>query len=286
MLKKLCLVLCVMMVLLSCSALADAVKGTEMKVSNCDNYITLRFDPSTSAMEEAKLPLGAKVIYLDAAENGFAHVGTAFGAGYVLEKYLTTISAPNGKAIGGGLSKTQRYNINLFLSNFTETGMGWGTGYFNLNDEPEMINFAINHIWFNQQDKLEWFPERDDYNVRLNARYIAAVTEKFFGVSPMNYQTKWDALAEDNFYYWMETGGHTTEGFAQETKVLNAGNGYYDVWFETHGSGDVWDNDCCSMTLEQARAAYKDGFSRTGYARIYASDLSDRSTFKLVSLCW
>ena len=281
--KSACMILCVLLLLLSCgSAMADVPVGTEMRVANCSSFITLRWGPDTQEEEIAKLDLGEAVIYLEQAENGFARVGTPWGRGYVLERYLEMADFPkDSRAIGDNLTDQERYNINLFLSNFTEADFAWDKGYFTLDDDAAMVDFAINHVWFNQQDKIEWLDDFDEFNVRLDTKYIKPVTEKYFGVEPKCYAPTWVCWI-DSGYFWTETGGHVPSGFAQETAVQTMDDGYYDVWFEVCGDGDNWTNECCGWTLEQARAAYPCEKISVGYACIYAEDLSDRSTFKLV----
>lgn len=67
--------------------------GTEnaifMQVVNCQESITLRKVPSTSADEFCQIPLGAVVEFLGAAENGFYYVEYNGYDGYALASYLT-----------------------------------------------------------------------------------------------------------------------------------------------------------------------------------------------------
>ena len=59
-----------------------------MTVINCNQSITLRTSPSTSAAEICQIPLGASVYVLDEASNGFYRVEYAGRSGYALSKYL------------------------------------------------------------------------------------------------------------------------------------------------------------------------------------------------------
>ena len=59
-----------------------------MKVYNCNESITLRKIPSTDAEEFCQIPLGEKVVFREAAQNGFYMVSYNGYTGYALEEYL------------------------------------------------------------------------------------------------------------------------------------------------------------------------------------------------------
>ena len=59
-----------------------------MYVVNCNESITLRTSPSTSASEICQIPLGAAVSYVESAANGFYKVVYLGNTGYALASYL------------------------------------------------------------------------------------------------------------------------------------------------------------------------------------------------------
>lgn len=59
-------------------------------VVNCQESITLRTSPSTSASEICQIPLGAAVSYVGSASNGFYEVIYDGSRGYALASYLST----------------------------------------------------------------------------------------------------------------------------------------------------------------------------------------------------
>ncbi len=59
-----------------------------LTVINCNESITLRTSPSTSASEICQIPLGATVIFMDFADNGFYKVSYNNNVGYALASYL------------------------------------------------------------------------------------------------------------------------------------------------------------------------------------------------------
>ena len=185
------------------------------------------------------------------------------------------------------LTSKQRYNINLFLSNFTEQGFCFRDGEcFEIDDlnTAMMTEFAVEHCWFNRQSQLEWGDYFNGNNVRLPESQIAPVVEKYFGVSiAANHNLDYIDY-KNGYYYWEETGGHTPNGFACLYDFEYLGKGLYRVYFDVFGGGEYWDNDVCYYTNSQAREAYPPyGEDISGYAVIDTgkSGLDDRSDWNL-----
>lgn len=65
-------------------------------VVNCDEYITLRNSPSTSAGEITKIPLGKAVGYIENAGNGFYKINYNGAVGYALASYLSPKKQSSG----------------------------------------------------------------------------------------------------------------------------------------------------------------------------------------------
>ena len=100
------------------SSMAEDVFANEYKVVLCNEYITLRDEASTKADALDRVPLGAAVTALSEAENGFYYVNYNGKTGYVLSRYLEFVPSYIGTAVT--LTESQRKDLNLFLSNFTE----------------------------------------------------------------------------------------------------------------------------------------------------------------------
>ena len=64
------------------------VRGVHGRISNCNEWISLRSYPSTSASRLDTIPLGAYVEYLGPAENGFYKIRYHGQVGYGLRQYL------------------------------------------------------------------------------------------------------------------------------------------------------------------------------------------------------
>lgn len=71
------------------SAPVSEPQYTTMYVVNCNQSITLRTDPFTSAAEICQIPLGAAVSYISSSENGFYQISYLGYTGYALASYLS-----------------------------------------------------------------------------------------------------------------------------------------------------------------------------------------------------
>lgn len=282
--KKLLICLLTLALLSAPVALADI--GTRLRVTDCDEYITLREAPSTSAPALARMPLGARVDELYGAENGFTRVCYRGKTGYALSKYLTEVDNYEGRTVDP--TDQQRYNINLFLSNFTEAGFMWRAGCYDegFEDAAALTDFAIDHCWFNRPDSLEWGEYFNDNNVRLAEDQIAPIVKKYFGLSRFTPDHSPEYIDyRKGYYYWLETGGHTKDGFACLHNVEKLGGGRYAVRFYIFGMGESWSNDVCNYMTWEAEEAYPPyGFMPFGRAVIDvgSGDLNDRSDWRLV----
>ena len=92
-----------------------------MYVVNCNESITLRTSPSTSAAEIRQIPLGAAVSYIENAGNGFYKVIYLGDTGYALASYLSrnpqaSYTPPQNSSSSG----TQNYQT-LYVVNCRES---------------------------------------------------------------------------------------------------------------------------------------------------------------------
>ena len=284
--KVLCLVLCL---LLMGSALADGF-GDPLEVVECEEYVTLRAEPFVSAEALARIPLGGVVRELGPSDEKFHRVLYEGQAGYALGEYLSPMQTTAIAYADVALSDEEYYNVNLFLTNFTEQYFESPVGYFDAATATDgaLVQFAIEHIWYNRQDYLEWGDwGKGSYNVRLSDAHIAPVCEKYFGRAPENL---WPLYADysGGYYYWQETGGHVPGGFAQASDIYRIGSDAYRVIFSVYGQGMEWDESVYGMGERKLAHEHPEYFSKyqpRGSAVFTAADLADRSTWKLQNLC-
>ncbi|MGN1005591.1 MAG: SH3 domain-containing protein [Aristaeellaceae bacterium] len=104
--KRILTCLLALTMLLSCAAYA-ASNGDFVRVCGCEEYVTLREQPSTGAARIMQIPLGAQVIYKGPAGNGFTKVYFGGYDGYVLSEYLSRLDPMTG----------EEYNVPMYVAN-------------------------------------------------------------------------------------------------------------------------------------------------------------------------
>ena len=177
------------------------------------------------------------------------------------------------------LTEEEAAAVNLFLSNFTEVGM---KSCENSWDDMNLVDFAHDHMWFNSHDSYEFGEYFSGNNCRVSDDRIQEIIDKYF-YDPYEVdlsQTRFDYA--DGYYYHCETGGWTDCGFAHAVSVCPIGEDKYFVSFLIFGGGYDWDNSVMDDSLEEIEAAFGHP-SGYGSALIYAPDLSDRSTHRMIS---
>lgn len=177
------------------------------------------------------------------------------------------------------LTQEEAAAANLFLSNFTETGID---SCGDSSEDRALVDFAHDHMWFNNADEFEYGDYFSENNCRVNDERIQSIIDRYF-YDPYTVdltQTRFDY--RDGYYYHRETGGWINNGFAHVVGVYPIEENKYFVSFMIFGGGEAWDRSVMSLTDEEVEAAYlyPNGY---GSALIYSTDLSDRSTYKMIS---
>lgn len=173
----------------------------------------------------------------------------------------------------------QSYAMNLFLSNFTEIGL---KSVSNNSYDIDLVDFAHDHMWFNNYRLFEFGEYFADNNCRVSDDRIQSIVDNYFYEAPKVdlSQTRFDYDGE--YYYHCETGGWITCGFAVNTSVARVAENEYYISFMIFSGGDFWTNDDLNLTIDEAWRKYG---APTGYgsALVYASDISNRSTYLMIS---
>ena len=177
------------------------------------------------------------------------------------------------------LTEKEHYAVNLFLSNFTETGID-AISTYEYEDET-LVDFAHDHLWFNDYDSFEYGDYSRDNNCRVSDNRIQQIIDKYF-LDPRIVdlsQTRFDYDGE--YYYHCETGGWTSCGFAMNTSVCPIEDGYYYVSFMIFAGGEAWDNTALNLSIAEAweQFGHPCGY---GSALVSAEDLADRSTYRMI----
>jgi hypothetical protein len=290
--KILCFVMVLLMLMGGAFAERGLMLGDMLEVVNCNEFVTLREEPSTKAEALARIPLGGQARWLNVCTDDFTRVLYDGEVGYVLSRYLEPVSvtAIAYEDIDEPAPGTDEYyNINLFLSNFTEQWFQSPAGYCTAETltDAELVQFAIEHIWYNRQDLIEDGEYGNgSYNVRLSDQYIPAVCEKYFGRAPENLSPLYMDYS-GGYYYWQETGGHVPSGFAMLQDVRRIGKDQYRVDFAVYGDGYGWDESVCALSETEIAGLHPEYLSPNmsrGFAVINVGpdgSLADRSTWTL-----
>lgn len=289
--KKAILLVLASALLCSCAlACSGDVLGDWLQAVKCEEYISLRAEPSAGAEVIDRIPLNGIAVYLQPAGDDFVRVLYNGQTGYARNDYLKNMSVVCESCLPQNLSDQELYNLQIFLSNFTEQGMGHPAALLHASSmtDAQLVDFAIEHIWYNRQDKLEWGEYSGGNNVRLSSKHIPEVCLKYFGRVPEDLRPSLHDY-EGGCYYWQETGGHVPYGFAAVTGAKDMGGGRYRVDFEVHGMGMDWDSDVHAMSL-QTLARERPELCTEGAPRGNAvidvgnGSLMDRSTWTLERL--
>ncbi len=169
--------------------------------------------------------------------------------------------------------------MNLFLSNFTEIGI---QTISSASPDKDLVDFAHDHMWFNSPDRYSYGTYFSGNNCRVADTNIQSTIDAYFYDAPDVdvRQTRFDY--KDGYYYHQETGGWTHDCFALTTSVCSLGDNLWYISFVGFGAGEDWSNEDLSLCFEQA--VQKFGAPQCcGCALVYAADLSDRSTYKMLS---
>lgn len=287
--KILCLVIALLLACGSALAAPMIMIGDYMEVVKCKEFITLREEPSTKAAALDRVPLGAAVQMLGGVDEQFSRVLYGGQAGYVLSEYLQPVQEAGylwvyAEPVEG---EAEFENINRFLTAFTEQYFLSPAGYFDMAvaSDQEMVQFAIEHIWFNHNENVEW-GEWGENNVRLSDEFIAPVCEEYFGRAPAAMDSLYMDYT-DGYYYWQETGGHVPGGFARMHYFERVGEEQYRVTFTVHGMYGGWDESVFAMTSAELaeHPEYMGSYQPVGSAVFTAPDIFDLSTWELDWIC-
>jgi len=168
---------------------------------------------------------------------------------------------------------------NLFLSNFTEVGVDRIEDWY---DDEVLVDFAHDHIWFNDQDAFEYGEYFNYNNCRVSDDSIQRIINNYFYDAPKVDLSRTRFDYRGGYYYHCETGGSINCGFAHTLDIVPCGDNFYYVSFLIFGGGNFWENSVMSASIDDIIAEFGE-YAGFGCAQIYAEDLSDRSTYKMVS---
>lgn len=135
------------------------------------------------------------------------------------------------------LNRAEKRKINIFLSNFAECSIQ----HFDSNDydDKELIYFALRHNYLNN---WKLFEQTDDFCfVKISQNYIERSVQKYFGISKFNHQSLDKHNVYENGYYKVECSDGGSDYFCQTQKMLDCGDGIYEVDVDLYFSMELFD---------------------------------------------
>lgn len=90
------LITCILALIMLLSCAAHAASLDQLHVVGCEEFITLREEPSTGAKAIVQIPLGALVTCYEYTENGFARVYYGGCFGFVQVQYISEVNPETG----------------------------------------------------------------------------------------------------------------------------------------------------------------------------------------------
>ena len=232
--RRIAALLAAAMLAAAAPTLAETMRiGDQAVVKKCKEYITLREADNVQATELARIPLGEQVIYLNPAQNGFALVEYGDTQGFVKAEYLGNQTA---RALRRSPSREEeRHNVNLFLTNFTETGMNRYDAAS--TTDAELVRFAVLHAWLNRSGN----GTSPNGGSRLEQSNVTDDVLRYFG-RPLILLDQPD-FDYDGALLHARAGRADWAGLCLRQRGGSARRRLYRVYFGVYGAGEIIDDD-------------------------------------------
>ena len=174
-----------------------------------------------------------------------------------VDQDITYTASGSKSSVVLSLSDSEDFeDINMFLSNFTETGFdtvipydGVALAYDCANpDSASVMVFIEEHYRLNNHD-IEAVPADDASSNVFSTRSLASTVEEDLSVmlntSPSNVSLTTDTSSDRGEYVlWAGAQGpSTSQGIASATSLENLGNNYYKVYFDVYVPDDLAPSD-------------------------------------------
>ncbi len=178
------------------------------------------------------------------------------------------------------MSDSQRKEVNIFLSNFSEAH--YNKTYNDSNEDK--INFVYKHIMINTSgDEIIY----DNGMTKISVSTVDRILNRFFGES-IPHKTPADATSweySDGFFQMPSAEGESVAYFSIATNMKDNGNNSYsvnfDVYFNEKGPHDPIPKECYTYTSDKAAKNYSYVYS--GTATVKPKTVNGSETYKIIS---
>lgn len=190
---------------------------------------------------------------------------------------------PDGEAVY--LNNDLQYNVNIFLSNFSESGL---ESFIDTPSDEQLIDFSLSYNMINRYYLYEELmnpvndPDLDWANVRIEEKYVLDSIKKFFGIErPMGFAQE-HKLYKDGYLYNQFTGGYMLKGLTIVKELEYLGNNRYKAEFEIYEDLNG-DNQYYSYSYSEIQKVTDEYLHKEGYgtAVFYAGNINSRDTYHL-----
>lgn len=196
---------------------------------------------------------------------------------------------PDKGSMGGeylNLDADLQYDVNIFLSNFSEATM---ENFSVRAEDKDMLDYAITYNFINKQYEFESCNVELDNgiygNFRIHKDKVLQTVKKYFGYQLNSSVCNDVPYYYDGYFYLNFTGANLCNGFCIVSSLEKLENNQYRAVFDIYLDGEDGSDyyGCSKEEIEgydkkDELYLYK---IRTGYAIIHADDIYDRSTYTL-----
>lgn len=178
------------------------------------------------------------------------------------------------------MSYDEKYEVNIFLSNFSEALYGLG----GCNDVEDKLSFAYNHCRVNNRN-ADLYSGNGKYGI--NSSDVDTVLKRFFGKTiPHTTPAGADMWTYENGYFvFPAADGESHAYFSIATDMKSNGNGTYTVAFNTYfnsnGPHDPIDSSWYGYSDVEAGQYFE--FSYDGTAVIRPKTYNGSKTYEIIS---
>ena len=203
-----------------------------------------------------------------------------------------------------GLSATEQYNLNIFLSNFVEVGFNawnessgtknYSTFYSSNGSKSRMLMFVFSHCDINEQSMIQHAQIGNKFCISLTLSQVNSIMNRFFGRTVTADDARNNGFIVQNNRLYKEWGwGDQARDVAIVDGMTQNADGTYTVPFKTYwveygiygeGHGHITNKDVYKLTSAQAAADTRNlSFGRCGVAVLRPYNYNGKSTYQLVS---
>lgn len=192
----------------------------------------------------------------------------------------TTVMQTTESVRSINLTADLQYNLNLFISNFTEANL---ESFDYKPADSELIKFAISYNTINERQRIEtgeWTINGNYYNRRVSDDYVFESISDHFVCPIGNIIDYSQYVYYDGYFYLVFTGASVTGPMGVVTSVEELGNNRYRMYFNIYNNGG---NNEGLYGYDDAYMSAKGYYKGFGAAVFQATDINNYYTYYLES---